>query len=223
MTKFTNRIMRINFHKRFKQLIIAAVCLVLLGGGLSAFLLREQIGEAVASVQTWYENRDDPRYEIKEESSAHGADGKERRREQEKENDDKDEGDVFAAVHLTRPSVAAKVTVGVTGLLYALVAALYWLLVAAWLYKAAAVSGMNGLLWALLGACGNLFAVILFHLARSFKRKKCPFCGRYVAVTARYCAECGTAFFKKCPACGGLTRDGDKFCPCCGKAMPPKA
>lgn len=43
---------------------------------------------------------------------------------------------------------------------------LYWLTVVAWLYKSAAVAGMNPSLWAILGAFLNIFAVLAFWIVR---------------------------------------------------------
>lgn len=210
MTKITDKIMKINFTKKLKQLIIVALCVALLGGGLSAFLLKGQIGKVITNVQEWHENKDDYRHEMENEESDHHEIGKEHHKG----------SDAFENIHITEPSIAAKITVGVTGLLCVLAAAAFWLLIAAWLYKAAVLSGMNGLLWFLLGLCGNLFAVILFYLVRSFKRQKCSSCGHYSSVAERYCTKCGAALTEKCPKCGETVRHGDKFCPSCGKQMP---
>ena len=43
---------------------------------------------------------------------------------------------------------------------------LYWLTVAAWLYKSATVAGMNPSLWAILGAFLNIFSVLAFWIVR---------------------------------------------------------
>ena len=43
---------------------------------------------------------------------------------------------------------------------------LYWLTVVAWLYKSAAVAGMNLSLWAILGTFLNIFAVLAFWIVR---------------------------------------------------------
>lgn len=210
MSKLTDKIMKINFSKKLKQLIIAVLCAALLGGGLSAFLLRGQIGEVITSVQEWHENEDSYHDETGSEESAY--------REAQKEHHKED--DAFENIRISEPSVPAKIAVGVTGLLCTLAAVIYWLLIAAWLYKAAVLSGMNGLLWFILGLCGNLFAAILFHLVRSFKRQKCSSCGHYSSTAAKYCAECGAALTGKCPECGETVHPDDKFCPSCGKQTP---
>lgn len=66
---------------------------------------------------------------------------------------------------------------GATALLCGLLALAFWLLVAAWLYQAAVLSAMSGPLWGVLGLVGNVFAVVLFVIVRSFLRRKCPACG----------------------------------------------
>ena len=53
MAKMTEMIMRTNFGKKLKQMVILSVCVFVLGGGASALLLRTQIGEAVSQAQTW--------------------------------------------------------------------------------------------------------------------------------------------------------------------------
>ena len=54
------------------------------------------------------------------------------------------------------------VIIGAAILLMGVWVILYWLTVVAWLYKSAAVAGMNPLLWALPGAFLNIFAVLAF-------------------------------------------------------------
>lgn len=210
MEKITTKIMRINFAKRLKQLIIAVLCVAVLGGGASAFLLRGQIGEVITSVQSWHENED---------GNQAGTEGAVTdNREYWKEEHHKD--DILENIHITEPSAAAKAAVGITGLFCALSATIYWLLISAWLYKSAVLSGMNGFLWFLLGLCGNLLAAILFYLVRSFLREKCSSCGHYSLKSAKYCHECGKALVEECPECGETVCKNDKFCPSCGKQIP---
>lgn len=51
MNKIREKIMQTNFLKAFKRLLITALCVVILGGGTSAFLLRTQIREAAVYVR----------------------------------------------------------------------------------------------------------------------------------------------------------------------------
>lgn len=210
MTKIWNKIMKTNFSKKLKEFVIGALCILLISGGTTVFLLSPQIAEVITNVQEWHGNKDDYRYETGNEESDYREGGKEHHKED----------DVFENIHISGPSVPAKIAVGVTGLLCALAAVTFWLLIAAWLYKAAVLSGMNGLLWFILGLCGNLFAVMLFNLVRSFIRQKCSSCGHYSLLAAKYCAECGAALTEKCTECGESVHPDDKFCPACGKQMP---
>ena len=45
--------------KHLKQIIIAVLCVLLIGGGLSAVMLRTQIGEVVTTVQKWDDEEGD--------------------------------------------------------------------------------------------------------------------------------------------------------------------
>lgn len=58
--------------------------------------------------------------------------------------------------------------------------------------------------------------------------KSCPQCGHVNKATARYCTQCGYAFFtvvangtvrKRCTHCGRLNRVGAKICAYCGSAF----
>ncbi|MBN1419585.1 MAG: SUMF1/EgtB/PvdO family nonheme iron enzyme [Planctomycetes bacterium] len=44
----------------------------------------------------------------------------------------------------------------------------------------------------------------------------CPRCGFANKKEARFCEECGAAFFEMCPGCSGEIRAGTKHCPRCG-------
>ena len=206
MEKITTKIMKTHFPKRIKQLIVAVLCIAVLGGGVSAILLRGQIREVITGVQSWHEN---------EEGDTEGQTADDHAAWKERHH----EAEWLENIRITEPSAAAKVTVGITGLLCALAAAMYWLLIAAWLYQSAVLSGMNGFLWFLLGLCGNLLAAILFYLVRSFLRKKCSSCGHYSLKTAKYCTECGAALAAQCAECGATVCTNATFCPSCGKKM----
>ena len=109
----------------------------------------------------------------------------------------------------------------ISSLLCELLAVTFWLLIAAWLYQAAVLSGMNGLLWALLGLGGNVFAVVMFLLIRSFARKKCSSCGRWQK-KGSFCRACGVKLKKTCPTCGTECEADDVFCASCGSSLKDK-
>lgn len=207
MNKIREKVMQTNFTKALKQLIIVALCVAVLGGGASAFLLRTQIGEAVTYVQQ--EEKSGDEYDGQKEYGNWHGDNRERY--------DKERPDLENVI--TRPSTAAKAAIGVTGMLCFLIGIVFWLLVAAWLYQAAVLAGMHGFLWLLLGLGGNVGAAVLFLLVRSLIREKCAACGSYQSVKAQYCTKCGAALSQKCPQCGAVCDKDDRFCHSCGKSF----
>ena len=212
MNKLRQKIMKADFYKCLKRLIVLAICVVLLGGGLSAVMLRMQIGEVITGVQEW-ERYDDHWHE---ESDWHPAEQYGIRQDGEHRGFNFPE-----RIRITEPSVGAKVTVVISSLLCELLAVTFWLLIAAWLYQAAVLSGMNGLLWALLGLGGNVFAAVLFLLVRSFAREKCPSCGRWQK-KGSFCRACGAKMKKACSACGAECEANDVFCASCGSSLKDK-
>lgn len=210
MNKIREKIMQTNFTKALKRLIIAALCVAILGGGASAFLLRTQIGEAVTYIQQ-EENLRNETNNPGETGDWYKADGYYR------EQHDREHRDMENVI--TQPSTAAKATVGITGILCLVLGICFWVLVAAWLYQAAVRAGMHGFLWFLLGLGGNVGAAILFLLVRSLIRKKCEDCGSYQPVKAQFCAKCGAALSVQCPHCGSAGEKDDQFCHSCGRSF----
>lgn len=210
MNKIREKIMQTNFKKALKRLFIIALCVAVLGGGASAFLLRTQIGEVVTYVQQ--EEKSGNEYDRQKEDVDWHGENRENREWYDKEHTDLENA-------ITRPSTAAKAAVGITGMLCFLIGVGFWLLVAAWLYQAAVIAGMHGILWFLLGLGGNVGAAVLFLLVRSLIRKKCEACGSYQSVKAQYCTKCGAALSAKCPQCGEACGKDDRFCHNCGKSF----
>ena len=130
------------------------------------------------------------------------------------EHDDEGPESSFA---FTEPSIGAKISIAIYGLLCCAFLAAYWLLTAAWLNGAAAAAGMNAVAWTLAGLVGNLIAVALF-LALRFRKHKCPNCGRYQGKT-EFCRFCGTRMGGKCQKCGAETGSKDIYCGRCGSAL----
>lgn len=205
MKNLREKIMAASFGKLLKGWIIAMLCAVLLGGGMSAALLAPQIGETITAVQTMRQQKDQWERDFP-------RDGHYRR---EKHRKRFKAGDVLRA-GVTRPSAAAVASLVVTALLGGLLVLALWLLAAAWLYQAAELSGMSGPLWGALGLCGNVFAAALFTIVRSFLRKKCPACGKWQDKKAAYCVACGNVLSRSCPECGAGCPADDRFCSACG-------
>lgn len=208
MNNLRERIMAADFGKLLKGWIIAALCVVLLGGGLSAALLAPQIRETISAVQTVQQQKE----RWKQWEHDFPRDSRDRREGHRGRFKVKD----VLRASVTRPSAAAVLSIGVTALLVGLLGLAFWLLAAAWLYQAAVQAGMSGPLWGVLGLWGNVFAAVLFIILRSFLRKKCPACGRWQDKRAAYCTACGNALSWSCPECGtGCPADG-RFCSACG-------
>lgn len=208
MKKLQEKIMTASFGRLLKRWVIAALCMTLLGGGVSAALLSPQIGEAVAIVQTIHQQKD--QWEHDNSGDDHDRDEGHR---------DRFEAEDVLRASISRPSAAAVVSMGVTALLCGLLALAFWLLAAAWLYQAAVLSAMSGPLWGVLGLMGNVFAAVLFVLVRSFLRRKCPAYGRWQIREGAYCAACGGAMGRKCPVCGAGCPTDVRFCSACGAKL----
>lgn len=199
MEKLKQKLQTMDFAGAFKHWLIACLCVVVLGGGVCGFLLQTQLRQALQAEQRAapYTERVNVQNAEAPEAEGHGVLGED--------------------AALTPPSLAAKAAVGITALLCAVLVAVYWLLVAAWLYRAAGEAEMNAVLWALLGLAGNLIAVALFFLLRS-RKPCCPSCGHRQSEGV-FCRRCGAALRVCCPACGKTIRLDDRFCPHCGKGM----
>lgn len=208
MNNLRERIMAADFGKLLKGWIIAGLCVVLLGGGLSAALLAPQIRETISAVQTVQQQKE----RWKQWEHDFPQDSRDRREGHRGRFKVKD----VLRASVTRPSAAAVLSIGVTALLVGMLGLAFWLLAAAWLYQAAAQSGMSGLLWGVLGLWGNVFAAVLFIILRGFLRKKCPACGRWQDKRAAYCTACGNALSRSCPECGTGCPADDRFCSACG-------
>ncbi len=52
---------------------------------------------------------------------------------------------------------------------------------------------------------------------------RCPACGHFVRVGAKFCAHCGTPLPVSCPHCGRSLRPEARFCDGCGKPLRPGA
>lgn len=213
MSKIHEKVMKADFVKSLKRLIIFAVCVMLLGGGTSAVVLATQIGGAASAIRQREQDVEEYRGDGQTVEEYHGDEeqaGKEYRG---------DEHDFLDNMTITGPVVGALITLGLTALLESLSLLMFWLLIAAWLYQAAVRSGMNGLLWLAVGLAGNVFGAAAFLLARSFTRIKCPSCGAFLPVKAQYCPKCGAALYEKCADCGEACAVDDTFCRACGKPL----
>ena len=119
-------IMQKNYVKAYKLVILLAVVLAVLSAVAVPLSLSRQIREATALEQTYGEDHHDGEHD--------GHDGEDAWKSQ-----------------ITPLTPGHFVFFGVLGLLWVLLAAWYWLLTAAWLYRSAVNAGMNKSLWMILG------------------------------------------------------------------------
>ena len=123
-------VMQKNYVKAYKLVILLAVVLAVLSAVAVPLSLSRQIREAAALEQTYGEDRHDGEHD--------GQQG------------GHDSEDAWKS-QITPLTPGHFVFFGVLGLLWVLLAAWYWLLTAAWLYRSAVNAGMNKSLWMILG------------------------------------------------------------------------
>lgn len=191
-----------NFPKFFRRFVIAAVAALLLGSIVTGAVFRAQISEVIAYAQAAETQALLP-------GSSHRQGG---------EHQEVDLGDL-ETLPMTPPSTGAKAVLAGFLLLCLVVFGIYWLTVSAWLYQAAVRTGFHGVLWFLLALAGNLAAVILFLVVRSFLCTRCEGCGRWQRRTHQYCMFCGTAMYDTCPDCKTLCEPDALCCHNCGKRL----
>lgn len=106
----------------------------------------------------------------------------------------------------------------VTAALAMLFFCVYWVLIALWLYKDAAKSGLSPLYWGLIGLFTNLIGLIVYKI---YKRSMatCPSCGATQSAGHLYCSLCGTQLGARCESCGGKVGAKDLFCHRCGNKI----
>lgn len=142
-----NYVMTKNYKKAFRRLIICFVILVVISAVGIPLSLSQQIHDASVLKQQAALTSPDPT--------------------------DNDDGHHYDAHHdeawksqITPLTAMNYVIIGAVIMLMSIWVILYWLTVVAWLYKSAAVAGMNLSLWAILGTFLNIFAVLAFWIVR---------------------------------------------------------
>lgn len=89
-------------------------------------------------------------------------------------------GELAVPVH----SVEAFISIVAYGGGCLLIMGIYWLAVAAWLYKKGEEAQMHGLLWLVLGLSGNVFAAVLFFYRKGLYTPEVPSMRRMAACKA---------------------------------------
>lgn len=110
--------------------------------------------------------------------------------------------------------LALKITAAVTMLLFAI----YWVLIALWLYKDAAKSKLSPLYWGLIGLFTNLIGLIVYKI---YKRNTitCSDCGAAQSTNHLFCSYCGAKLGIQCKNCGSNISAKDSFCHHCGNKI----
>lgn len=142
-----NYVMTKNYKKAFRRLIICFVILAVISAVGIPLSLSQQIHDASVLKQQAALTSPDPT--------------------------DNDDGHHYDAHHdeawksqITPLTAMNYVIIGAVIMIMGIWVILYWLTVVAWLYKSAAVAGMNLSLWAILGTFLNIFAVLAFWIVR---------------------------------------------------------
>lgn len=141
-----NCVMTKNYKKAFRRLIVCFVILVVISAVGIPLSLSQQIHDASVLKQQAALTSPDPT--------------------------DNDDGHHYDAHHdeawksQITPLTAMNYVIIAVIMLMGIWVILYWLTVVAWLYKSAAVAGMNLSLWAILGTILNIFAVLAFWIVR---------------------------------------------------------
>ena len=147
------KVMTKNYKKTFIILLIFELLLGAVTGVAIPLSLRTQISEASVL-------REQARQQYEKDIKTYGAAAVGDWDEYE------DNYDSQWHSQLTPLNAANYAVIGVLGSMCAIVLIIYWITVAEWLYKSAAVNGMNPSLWAILGAFFNFLAVLAFLIAR---------------------------------------------------------
>lgn len=94
---------------------------------------------------------------------------------------------------------------------------LYWVIIALWVYSAAAKSRLSAPVWGIITLFSNLAGALLFVIYKHINRV-CAHCGAVQPRGNVFCAYCGKKIGTTCSKCGSVLRNGDNYCPRCGTA-----
>ena len=107
------------------------------------------------------------------------------------------------------------------GVIWALTAAAYWVLVAWWVYLDSAWRRMDGVPWAVLTLVTNVVGLVTYLVIRYPDPRSCGRCGASIPTGLKYCPFCGSEAEPMCPHCQAPIKSGWQFCPVCAARLTP--
>ena len=117
LEKVKNKIMNADYKKTARFFVIFSLIAFLVGGAVSALSLKTQIGEDISYHQTYENEQEKTETEIHEEIYATS-----------KEHDKKH---FLESADITKPSMCAKISIGLFGVISGIIGVTYWILVSA--------------------------------------------------------------------------------------------
>ena len=117
-----------------------------------------------------------------------------------------------------QPTNNAVISIVIIAIVCGIIALLYWLLVALFVYKEAKKAKLNGLFWGGLTLLSNLGGLILFLLYKKVSQC-CPDCDAVQCRKNTHCVFCGAKLMTVCEKCGGSVCSNEAFCKHCGNKI----
>ncbi|MHB1001863.1 MAG: carboxypeptidase regulatory-like domain-containing protein [Armatimonadota bacterium] len=108
----------------------------------------------------------------------------------------------------------------IIGAISGIVFALYWILVAYWVYLDAKWRKMEPLPWTALVLLSNLVGLATYLVIRHRDPATCPQCQALLSIGLKHCPYCGSETELACPRCQAQVQSGWLFCPVCAAKLP---
>lgn len=109
----------------------------------------------------------------------------------------------------------------VTGMLLKLLALIFWVLIAVWIYRDSKQRRLNSVFWGIFGVITGIFGLIIYFIYKHWIAF-CSVCKVKVAKDANYCDNCGNYLQSKCSSCGEIVSTKDNYCIKCGTKLEKK-
>jgi|GEM_PF-3447336 len=106
----------------------------------------------------------------------------------------------------------------ITGTSLGIIAALYWVGLALWVYKDAMKKKVNPSLWGIIVLLTNLVGLIVYIMLKQSSRI-CYECGTMQSKENIFCTECGVELNNQCKECDNIIVKSDNYCSRCGTKL----